>query len=295
MQGPRSAVERKEGDAPLVLRRMPTGIGGLDQVLHGGLFRSGVYMVMGRPGTGKTTLGNAAAPSELDLKKFLHELQVLGELFGCTTLLLTGSRGDADAHYAERTMVDGILHLTSEAHGSRATRYVEIVKHRGSDGLHGRHAFTIGAAGISVYPRLESLVGHAAPPTRKPAWISSGSASLDGILAGGIAANSVTGVVGAAGTGKTILALQFLADGAAAGERTHLLTFGEAPDSLRRRALTEHLEYDRLIKDGKTFHGVAAGPRNVGGLYCRRPTGPYPARRRPPRRHRRDRGTYLFA
>ncbi len=38
-------------------RRAGTGIGGLDDVLNGGLVRDRVYLLEGRPGTGKTTLG----------------------------------------------------------------------------------------------------------------------------------------------------------------------------------------------------------------------------------------------
>jgi circadian clock protein KaiC len=38
--------------------RVPTRIPGLDTVMEGGLFRGGVYMVMGLPGAGKTILGN---------------------------------------------------------------------------------------------------------------------------------------------------------------------------------------------------------------------------------------------
>ena len=38
--------------------RVPTGIPGLDAILGGGLFKAGVYIVMGRPGTGKTVFGN---------------------------------------------------------------------------------------------------------------------------------------------------------------------------------------------------------------------------------------------
>lgn len=40
------------------LERIPTGVPGLDRVLKGGLVRGATYLVMGRPGTGKTTLGN---------------------------------------------------------------------------------------------------------------------------------------------------------------------------------------------------------------------------------------------
>jgi len=40
--------------------RITTGVTGLDTLLGGGLVAGGVYLIMGRPGTGKTTLGNQA-------------------------------------------------------------------------------------------------------------------------------------------------------------------------------------------------------------------------------------------
>lgn len=40
------------------LTRLPSGVTGLDRVLNGGLFRGGMYMIMGAPGTGKTVLAN---------------------------------------------------------------------------------------------------------------------------------------------------------------------------------------------------------------------------------------------
>jgi circadian clock protein KaiC len=45
-------------NAPLTSERIPTGVPGLDEVLGGGLLRSGIYMVMGEPGAGKTLLAN---------------------------------------------------------------------------------------------------------------------------------------------------------------------------------------------------------------------------------------------
>jgi circadian clock protein KaiC len=44
--------------APPPLERLPTGIPGLDTVLGGGFFRSGVYILLGLPGTGKTIFAN---------------------------------------------------------------------------------------------------------------------------------------------------------------------------------------------------------------------------------------------
>ena len=40
--------------------RISTGVAGLDTLVGGGLVTGGVYLIMGRPGTGKTTLGNQA-------------------------------------------------------------------------------------------------------------------------------------------------------------------------------------------------------------------------------------------
>jgi circadian clock protein KaiC len=40
------------------VERAKTGVAGLDAVLRGGFVRGAIYLVMGRPGTGKTTLGN---------------------------------------------------------------------------------------------------------------------------------------------------------------------------------------------------------------------------------------------
>jgi circadian clock protein KaiC len=52
-----SETKRHDGEA-VPFERTPTGVAGLDDVLRGGLVRGATYLVMGRPGTGKTTLGN---------------------------------------------------------------------------------------------------------------------------------------------------------------------------------------------------------------------------------------------
>lgn len=43
------------------MKRLPTTIAGLDEILGGGLFEGGVYMLEGPPGVGKTTLANQIA------------------------------------------------------------------------------------------------------------------------------------------------------------------------------------------------------------------------------------------
>lgn len=43
------------------MNRLPTMVRGLDEILHGGLFAGGVYILEGPPGVGKTTLANQIA------------------------------------------------------------------------------------------------------------------------------------------------------------------------------------------------------------------------------------------
>ena len=43
------------------MKRMPTAVEGLDEILGGGLFEGGVYILEGPPGVGKTTLANQIA------------------------------------------------------------------------------------------------------------------------------------------------------------------------------------------------------------------------------------------
>jgi circadian clock protein KaiC len=54
-------MAEEPSERPRVVERLATGISGLDEILRGGLLRDGSYLVLGEPGTGKTTLGNQVA------------------------------------------------------------------------------------------------------------------------------------------------------------------------------------------------------------------------------------------
>src|SRR5919202_5983631 len=78
--------------------------------------------------------------------------------------------------------------------------------------------------------------GHAKQTKR----ISTGIAGFDGILDGGYASNRVHLIEGQPGTGKTTLALQFLLDGAANGERCLYITLSESQRELEGVAESHH-------------------------------------------------------
>jgi circadian clock protein KaiC len=132
-----------------------------------------------------------SAPSDYEFKKFIHELQTLAGALGCTMFLLTSAQSQFIS--PEHTMVDGLISLTDELHGGQAIRHLEVQKFRGSGYLRGRHAFRITSAGITVFPRIESIYNH--PKHDHPNGtkrVSSGVKKLDTMLGGGFPAATTT-------------------------------------------------------------------------------------------------------
>ncbi|WP_419900361.1 ATPase domain-containing protein [Roseomonas sp. USHLN139] len=155
------------------------------------------------------------AGSALDTKKFIAELQGHAAFAGCTVLFLTSARLDDSS--PEHTMVDGVVELTEELTGVRASRRLHLRKTRGSGAVPGLHEMEITQRGIVVYPRLEAMLGQGAAehdPALPP--LSSGVADLDAMIGGGLQPASISLLVGPSGSGKTTLGLHFMAQSTAA-------------------------------------------------------------------------------
>ena len=317
--------------------RMPTGIPGLDVVLKGGVFRGGIYIVQGVPGSGKTIFGNqlcfgeaardgralyvtllaethsrmlahmrrlgffnpAAVPdkvsylgafrvleegglrglldlirqevrasgaglvvldglatvgetasSNLELKKFVHELQTQAVFTGCTMFLLTSGVRHPLPLSPEYTMVDGLIELKTRMVGRRSDRELQVHKVRGSDSLSGEHSFRITDQGIRVFPRIEAMLATPTVPDRADGPpVSTGVAGLDRLMNGGPDQCSVTVIAGPPGAGKTTFGLQFLS--ACDAERPGLLFgFYENPAAMRVKSAALKLNFEAAADAG---------------------------------------------
>jgi circadian clock protein KaiC len=192
------------------------------------------------------------APSAQALKKFIHGLQVVSQLVGCTTLVLT--TGGGQGLRAEHTMVDGLLVLKQRLFGVRAIRELVVRKFRGSDYLMGPHGFEITGEGLTVYPRLETLLLLEEPgPRRGPSRTARhafGIPGLDKMLHGGLPAGGSTSLLGAPGAGKTLLGMNFLVEGARRGERGHYFAFYDSPERMVAQLAGIGVDLEPLIESG---------------------------------------------
>jgi circadian clock protein KaiC len=189
------------------------------------------------------------ASSSFAYRKFLRELGALLSLVGCTALLISPKEQER----LEQLIADGILDLDQQMVRMRQTRELRVRKSRGTPHLSGRHVFDIGTSGLTVHPRREALPLGREPATPLPSQKSRfGISCLDGMLEGGVPPASVTALLGAPGSGKTLLGLHLLSEGLKTGQNCLYFGFYETPQRLLSKAesvglpLREHVEAGRL-------------------------------------------------
>jgi circadian clock protein KaiC len=179
-------------------------------------------------------LGDASA-----LRTFVYDLAVHTAGWGAASLLVGEYTEAETASEAEFAIADGILRFTNARHELTAIREVEVLKLRGADYVTGGHFYEIGTDGLRFFPRVrnpDSVAAQSAGTAgtvSTPERASTGVAGLDAMLGGGLPRASATIVQGGTGTGKTLLGLQFLLEGARHGEAGIQFTLEETPDQLR--------------------------------------------------------------
>ena len=151
----------------------------------------------------------------------------------CTVLLLddmTSTNHDLQV----QSIAHGVLRLEQlhPEYGAERRRLI-VLKYRGVRYRGGYHDYLIRRGGLAVYPRLIASE-HRAPV--KMERLASGIAEMDALLGGGIERGTSTLVVGAAGTGKSSLAAQFVATAAANGLNSAMFTFDESINTLLTRS-----------------------------------------------------------
>jgi circadian clock protein KaiC len=190
-------------------------------------------------------LASSTAGQEHDkLQQFVQQLGMLMTSWQATTFLI-GEYFDETDPNPVFTVADGLIWLRQSVQRNSMVRKMEIVKMRGQATLPGLHTFRIGTAGVEVFAphasQLRSKAGTAQPSAR----MLMGVPRLDEMLGGGLPRGYSMLVAGPSGSGKSILASAFLAEGARCGETGVIAAFEQQPNRSHNRVLAD------LIKGGR--------------------------------------------
>ncbi|MCL7475081.1 MAG: hypothetical protein M8352_03440 [ANME-2 cluster archaeon] len=186
---------------------------------------------------------------EREKREFYYHL--FNKMKGWNSLvLITGEfSGEHILKDAISYIADGVIYLSNERLRHKRVRHLEVLKMRGQKYLSGKHSFEITDDGFEVYPSLHPDIMESLTYEHVPTGIK----GLDNMTNGGFIRGSNVLLSGGSGTGKTLIGLQFIVDGATMGEPGVIVSLEEDPVLLRNNAACfgwnlEKLEADGLLK-----------------------------------------------
>lgn len=171
------------------------------------------------------------ARSQEELRKFGYELAVNLMAWEATALLLGEYGRDEYVTNPLFSVVDGLIALSHREESGEQQRFVQVLKMRGTPHSRDEHAFVITSNGIEVFaPRV--AIQRSRGSGTESERLKTGIGKLDDLLGPGIPRGSSLLIAGVAGTGKTVLGLEFVYRGALAGEKGIVFSFEETPERL---------------------------------------------------------------
>lgn len=177
-----------------------------------------------------------------------------------TTVILTAKRfAAASANELMDFLSDCVIDLDQRVLGQVTTRRLRVVKYRGSGYASNENPFFISDTGI----KLMAVTGSELPKATFGPPMSTGNASLDGILGRGVRRGSSVLIAGETGTGKTTLACTIARAVAEAGERALYISFEESAGALVDSMAATGVSLEGAIDSGN-FVLLTAMPEAMG-------------------------------
>jgi circadian clock protein KaiC len=191
----------------------------------------------------------------LDLQHFVQQLAVRLTGWEATTFLVGEYLPSEVEQNPVFTVADGLLWLYQSLDRNSMVRKMQVMKLRGQAPIPGLHTFRITDRGVQVFPRVivgpEQKTGRTpsntpAPPKR----LSVGVTTLDEMLGGGIPAGHSVLVAGPSGSGKSVLATNFIMEGARHDEPGIIAVFEKRPSEYTQTGLGGR-EFEQMVRDRK--------------------------------------------
>jgi len=205
------------------------------------------------------TVAQAAgrAPSgDLDLQHFVQRLAVQLTSWQATTFLVGEYQSSEAGENPVFTVADGLLWLSQSVDRNSMVRKMQVMKMRGQAPIPGLHTFRITGDGIQVFPRVIVGPEEKSPPTaagtphKLRERLSIGVKELDAMLGGGIPAGYSVLLAGPSGSGKSMLAAEFLAEGVRHGEPGIVAMFEKRPPDYSLIG-PKGRRFEQLVQEGK--------------------------------------------
>jgi circadian clock protein KaiC len=224
------------------------------------------------------TMTTPRTAGPMDLPTFIQRLALDLTSRQVTSFLVGEYAANEPRDYALFTMADGILWLSQVVHRNSMVRKIQAIKMRGQETQPGLHTFRLTREGLRIFPRLIKPIESA--PHRLPSpLVSTGVPGLDDLMGGGFAPGSAILVSGPAGSGKSSLAIQFLAEGMQRGEHGVLAMFEETPHKYLEQATGFGIDLQQMadrqqlkliylrpldLSVDETLHEIQAGVEEIG-------------------------------
>jgi circadian clock protein KaiC len=126
-------------------------------------------------------------------------------------------------------------------------RRLRVLKYRGRGFRGGFHDFVIRPEGVVVFPRLVAVERRA---TIERGVRSTGLDQFDALLGGGFESGTSTLLLGPSGSGKSLIAVQFVAAAIARGEKAAMYVFDEEIGLLLQRTLAIGIDLRAMQERG---------------------------------------------
>jgi circadian clock protein KaiC len=183
--------------------------------------------------------------------RYRRQILALKQFFAgrrCTALLLDDMTA-TDQDLQTQSIAHGVIRLEQQHpdYGSERRR-LRVIKYRGTHFRGGYHDYVIERGGVRVFPRLVAAEHRRAQSRLR---LASEVPELDALIGGGLEEGTSTLIVGAAGTGKSTLAAQFVTAAAGRGQHAALFVFDEQPATLISRCAALGIGLEAQIDAGR--------------------------------------------
>ena len=188
--------------------------------------------------------------SEMELQGFVQRLALHLTSWQATTFLIgeyvEGELRDNPVF----TVADGLFWLYQSIERNSIVRKMQVMKLRGQESVPGLHTFRVTEHGLQTFPRTFGLTDNKSEHVKGRRRLSTGVPDLDTIMGGGIPEGDSLLVAGPSGAGKTVLGIQFIAEGLERGEPSIVAMFEERPNEFMQRAASFGFDLGKHLKDG---------------------------------------------